>query len=272
MGWERPGAGFTVISQPLGQASAAGCVEWRDDAPPRRRGARAAPHDPLPQRVAASTVALLLAGLRCLGGGGPATGRGHVGGHPDRHRTGCGSVDTGSLCDASVVHDIAVTYDQAAVAAMIAPIGDRREGVDRGDRHHRRETFERVGIRLKGNSSLRWGVGRRGGRGSVTDDAESLPWLVRLDEFVDGQVDRRAAASSSCAPTTRRPRSTRRSRSTCSAEAGLASEHAVALSFSVNGADAGLRLVVQNPDEEWEAENFDTDGLLYKSEAEGDWS
>src|SRR3712207_7829573 len=29
---------------------------------------------------------------------------------------------------------------------------------------------------------------------------------------------------------------------------------------------------VQNLDEDWEAENFSTDGLLYKAEAGGDWS
>ena len=44
------------------------------------------------------------------------------------------------------------------------------------------EVFERAGIRLKGNSSLR----------GVDDgaDPEDLPWLIRLDEFVEGQRPR----------------------------------------------------------------------------------
>ncbi len=141
--------------------------------------------------------------------------------------------------------------------------GDRREGVDRGDRHHRRRDFERAGLRLKGNSSLR----------GVDDGADptDLPWLVRLDEYVDGQAidgwtefivrsnNSETALNEAVALD-------------LLAEAGLASEHAVASSFSVNGGDARLRLVVQNLDEEWEAENFATDGLLYKAEAGGDWS
>ncbi|WP_207210462.1 CotH kinase family protein [Nocardioides zhouii] len=49
-------------------------------------------------------------------------------------------------------------------------------------------------------------------------------------------------------------------------------KHAIASSFSVNGADARLRLVVQGLDEAWEAENFSTPGLLYKAEAGGDWT
>ena len=103
------------------------------------------------------------------------------------------------------------------------------------------ETFERVGLRLKGNSSLR----------GVSDDAETDGPAVADPAR---QVRRRPGAStagpsSSSGPTAPRPRSTRPSRSTCSAEAGLASEHAVATSFSVNGSDAGLRLVVQNLDE-----------------------
>ena len=41
-------------------------------------------------------------------------------------------------------------------------------------------TYERVGMRLKGNSSLR----------GVSDDADpaDLPWLIRLDKYVDGQA------------------------------------------------------------------------------------
>ena len=40
----------------------------------------------------------------------------------------------------------------------------------------------------------------------------------------------------------------------------------------MNGGEPKLRLVVQALDEAWEFENFATDGLLYKSEAGGDWT
>ena len=124
-------------------------------------------------------------------------------------------------------------------------------------------TFEQVGLRLKGNSSLR----------GVDDGADptELPWLVRLDEYVDGQAldgwtdfvvrsnNSETALNEAVALD-------------LLAEAGLASEHAIATSFAVNGGDPTLRLVVQALDESWESENFATDGLLYKSEAGGDWT
>ncbi len=166
--------------------------------------------------------------------------------------------------DSSVVHDIAVEVDDAAVAAMIdsyQETGDKdwieaTVTID-GD------TFEQVGLRLKGNSSLH----------GVTDGADptELPWLVRLDEYVDGQAldgwtdfvvrsnNSETALNEAVALD-------------LLAEAGLASEHAIATSFAVNGGDAKLRLVVQALDEAWEFENFTTAGLLYKSEAGGDWA
>jgi spore coat protein CotH len=54
--------------------------------------------------------------------------------------------------------------------------------------------------------------------------------------------------------------------------AGLATQEAIATRLSVNGAGEQLRLVVQNPDDTWDAENFATDGILYKAESTGDYS
>lgn len=54
--------------------------------------------------------------------------------------------------------------------------------------------------------------------------------------------------------------------------AGLASTPAVAASFSVNGSTADLRLVVQNLDGGWDDQTFDEDGILYKADADGDYS
>ena len=111
-------------------------------------------------------------------------------------------------------------------------------------------TFERAGLRLKGNSSLR----------GVDDDADAQrpavagparqvrrrPGLDGWTEFIVRSNSSETALNEAVALD-------------LLAAAGLASEHAVASSFSVNGADARLRLVVQNLDEAWEAENFAID-------------
>lgn len=175
------------------------------------------------------------------------------------------SVDAGTgVWDASHLHEIGVEVDPDAVAEMIDTYQDS------GDKEWLEatvtidgETYERAGIRLKGNSSLR----------GVSDDSDpaDLPWLLRLDKFVDGQ-----SADGWTSFVVRSNSSETALNEAVAldllAEAGLASEHAVSTSFSVNGSDARLRLVVQDLDEEWEAKNFSTPGLLYKSEAGGDWS
>ncbi len=172
--------------------------------------------------------------------------------------------DGSGIWDASAVHAISIDVDTSALTAMIDTYQETSEKewieatvtIDG-------QSFERVGLRLKGNSSLR----------GVSDDAEpgDLPWLIRLDKYVDGQeIDGWAelVIRSNGSETALNEALAL----DLLAEAGLASEHAIASSFSVNGADARLRLVVQNLDERWEGENFSTPGLLYKAEASGDWS
>ena len=142
------------------------------------------------------------------------------------------------LWDATTLHDISVELDEEEYAAMIATYEetDEKEWIEATVTIDG-EVVERAGLRLEGNSSLR----------SVSADAEptDLPWLIRLDKFIDGH--------------------------SIDGWTGLV-ERAVATSFSVNGADARLRLIVQHLDERWEEENFSTPGLLYKAEAGGDWS
>ncbi len=172
--------------------------------------------------------------------------------------------DGTGVWDATTVHDISIEVDDSAVATMIETYleTDEKEWIEATVTIDG-EVYDNVGLRLKGNSSLR-GV-------SADADAADLPWLVRLDKFVDGQAldgwsefivrsnNSETALNEAVALD-------------LLAEAGLASEHAIATSFSVNGGDARLRLVVQNLDEAWEEENFTSDGLLYKAEAGGDWT
>ena len=162
------------------------------------------------------------------------------------------------------VHDIAVEFDQAEFEAMVETYTSTGEKewitatvtIDG-------TTYENVGLRLKGNSSLR-GV-------TTSDDPATIPWLVKLDEFAEGQnhegLEEFVVRSSS---------SESALNEAVALElldlAGLASQDAIAVRFSVNGSDAVLRLVIDSPDGEWMAEEFSDTGALYKAESTGDWS
>ena len=164
----------------------------------------------------------------------------------------------------SEVHDIAIEFDQAEFEAMVETYnatGDKEwitatvtiDGT----------TYAPVGLRLKGNSSLR-GV-------TVDDDPATIPWLVKLDEFVDDQnhdgIEEFVIRSSS---------STTALNEAVALElldlAGLASQDAIATRLTVNGGEQVLRLVIDSPDGEWMAEQFSDTGALYKAESTGDWS
>lgn len=170
----------------------------------------------------------------------------------------------GSPFDPTVVHDLAINIDEGALDEMIATYEDTGEKtwieatvtVDGS-------TYEQAGLRLKGNSSL---------RGVSGTSAEDLPWLVRLDQFVEGQthqgyediVVRSNSSATSLNETVALA---------LLAEAGLASEDSAPARFSVNGSEATLRLIVEHPDDdEWYETTFDGPGALYKSESTGDWS
>lgn len=162
------------------------------------------------------------------------------------------------------VHDIVVEFDLADFDTMVAAY------TDTGDKDWITATvtidgtsYSDVGLRLKGNSSLR-GV-------SATDDPATIPWLVKLDKFVDDQhhdgltefVIRSSSSSTSL-------------NEAVALElldlAGLASQDAIAVRFSVNGGDPVLRLAIEHPDQAWMAEWFSANGALYKAESTGDWS
>ena len=162
------------------------------------------------------------------------------------------------------VHDIAVEFEQAEFEAMVETYRSTGEKewitatvtIDG-------TTYEDVGLRLKGNSSLR-GV-------STEDDPATIPWLIELDEFVEDQnhegLEEFVVRSSS---------SETALNEAVALElldlAGLASQDAVAVRFSVNGGDPQLRLVIDSPDGEWMAEELADTGALYKAESTGDWS
>lgn len=185
-------------------------------------------------------------------------------------------VSATDVFDASYVHDVSLSFAEADYEAMIeiyATTGEKEwieatvtvDGV----------TYEHAGIRLKGNSSLRGlaGSGRGAGPGGTAsaDAPEDLPWLIRLDEYVAGQDH------NGISELVIRSNVTETSLNEAVALdlielAGLTSEDAAVVAFTVNGSDAVLRLAVENPNDEWLEENFDGAAALYKAESTGDYS
>lgn len=166
-----------------------------------------------------------------------------------------------------VVHTIALTVEASELKKMLQTY------VDSGDKEWIKAdvvmdgtSFSEVGIKLKGNSSL---------RGVTTDTAaETLPLRIRLDKYVDDQL-----LDGYGDFTVRANNSTTALNEAVALDllevAGLASEKAIFTSYSVNGSAEVLRLTVQNLDDVWVEENFPDAGkasVLYKSEADGDWS
>lgn len=171
------------------------------------------------------------------------------------------------LFDSSVVHTISVEFDQTDYDEMIETFtstGDKAwisatVTIDGS-------TYENVGLRLKGNSSL-FGL-----TAATSGNPEDLPWLIRLNKFVDGEDHQ------DYEEIVIRSNSTETALNEAVAQellslAGLASQDPIATTFTVNGGETELRLAVENPDEEWYEDNFtDDDGLLYKADSEGDYS
>ena len=170
----------------------------------------------------------------------------------------------GTVWDAESVHEVSLDVDPDEFAAMLATYQETGEKEWlAADVTIDGQTISDAGIRLKGNSSLR-GV-------SADADPAELPWLIDLDQFVDGQ------SLDGWESFVIRSNNTETSLNEAVAlellqEAGLASEEAVAISFTANGSDATLRLMIQDLDNDWDEATFGTDGTLYKSESTGDWS
>ena len=211
--------------------------------------------------AAAVTVTLLGA---CSSAGGSAPSSTGTAAAVASTAIGAGNV---ALYDDTVVHDIAVTYDQAAYDEMIKAYGSTQEkewieatvvidGV----------TVEKVGMRLKGNSSLR---GVATGTGSA--NPQTLPWLIRFDKYVDGQTyqghtDVVVRGNSS---------KTSLNEAVALELIGLAGEptqQSFATGFRINGGPEVLRLAIELPNDDWDERSFSGEGILYKAESGGDYS
>ena len=92
---------------------------------------------------------------------------------------GTGTVASGSIFDSSEAHEVIIDVGQDDLTLMLQTY------MDSGDKDWVSATvtmdgtvFENVGIKLKGNSSL---------RGVTTESApQDLPWRIKLDKYVSG--------------------------------------------------------------------------------------
>ncbi|WP_052193364.1 CotH kinase family protein [Microbacterium sp. ZOR0019] len=205
---------------------------------------------------------------------------------------GTTSSSSSSFFDTEELHTISIEYDEADYEAMIDAYAqtDEKEWITATVTIDG-ETFEDVGLRLKGNSSLRSLLGDRGGaatnadteapeddplgegEGTVSaDDPAGLPWLIRLDKYVDGQE------FSGRSDFVVRGNNSETSLNEAVAlyaidQAGVAGEDAAFTRLSVNGSDEQLRLVIDVPDDEaWNEDAFGGTGITYKADSSGDYS
>ncbi|MBH0098741.1 CotH kinase family protein [Salinibacterium sp. NSLL150] len=180
------------------------------------------------------------------------------------------TTEADSFFDSAVVHSIEIDVDSDEVLEMVETY------LDSGDKEWLEATvvidgttYEQVGIKLKGNSSLR----------GVTADTpiEELPWRIRLDKYVDGQSIEGVTDVVVRSNNTETSLNEAVALETLSA-AGLASEESVATRFSVNGSEETLLLTVAVPNQSWIERNYEAgllpsdDGILWKAESEGDYS
>lgn len=195
------------------------------------------------------------------GSGAPVAGSGSAG----AGSSGAGSSGIGdaAFLDPAQVHVVNVSDEAGALAHVVATYlsSETKEwatvsvSIDG-------TAYEQVGMRLKGNSSLR----------SISADAEpqTLPWLMRLDKFTDGQnhdgmtefVIRSNSSTTALNEAVALD---------LLAASGLAAQQAAYIALDINGSTS-LRLTVENPNQEWVDRVFATQGLLYKAEAGGDYT
>ena len=169
-----------------------------------------------------------------------------------------------SLWDSTAVHSISLDIAPADSDAIIAAyLADGTTEWARASVTVDGTSLDDVGVAIAGAPAL--------DPDATETDLAGLPWLIRFDEFVDGQniegeTELRLSGNKS---------STALNESLSLellAIAGLATESSVPTSFTVNGGSPRLRLVVQQLDQEWVADQFDAGDLVYAAQPGGDFS
>ena len=172
--------------------------------------------------------------------------------------------ELGSTFDSDIVHTFAIEYAAADFDDMVAKLNSS------GSNEWIEATvtidgsvFQHAGIRLKGTLEA--------GDTATLATPEALPWYVRLDKYVDNQ------ALDGYADFVVRTSNSQTALNEALAlqllgRAGLKTQRAMSVKFSVNGGAQSLRLVIEGLNKAWETTNFDRSALLYKAEKGGDYS
>ncbi|MDX2345237.1 MAG: CotH kinase family protein [Acidimicrobiia bacterium] len=171
--------------------------------------------------------------------------------------------NTVDLFDEGVVHAIELDFDQADLDTAIAiyqetgekeyfPANITIDGV----------TIEEVGVRMKGNSTLRAALQS----GGVADE---IPYLVKLDEYTSGVAYQGFAE---LALRTEGPRGDdlileEMATAAVLDIAGLPFPETSYSGLSINGSSETLRVVVELLDNGYVERLFDDDGVLYKAQS-----
>ncbi len=177
-------------------------------------------------------------------------------------------------------HTVSVTWNEDDYAAMIAAYeADGSKDWIAADITIDGTTVSNVGVRLKGNSTLRSLSGNGAGGGGMggnaassgisSDVPESLPLLIRFDKYVDGQTYQGLGEVSL------RPGSPVLNEALALAltgASGQATQRYAYTTYSVNGSPTQTRLLVENPDEDYADSLFDTPGVLYKADADSSFT
>jgi spore coat protein CotH len=110
---------------------------------------------------------------------------------------------------------------------------------------------------------------------STTSEAQDLPWLIRLDKFVDDQ-NHQGRTDFVVRSNNTETALNEAVALAALAEAGLATQQSAPVRFTANGSDAVLRLVIEHPDDEWTDATFgdgaSSEGVLFQADAQGDYS
>ncbi|WP_061963028.1 CotH kinase family protein [Demequina aurantiaca] len=171
--------------------------------------------------------------------------------------------------DSTQMHTITVDYNESDYDALISSYMESSEKVwISATVTIDGETFENVGLKLKGNSSLR-GLTEDEDATVSAAHPEDLPWIIRLDKYLDDQ------SMDGATEFVVRGNSSETSLNEAVAldllaDTGLAAEEAIAVSFAANGSDSSLRLVIENPNDAWMERELG-DGYLWKAESPGTW-
>ena len=181
-----------------------------------------------------------------------------------------GSID---LFDRSVIHTIELDIDEDDIDSMVANYLDTGDKVFvSADITIDGITIEDVGARLKGFSTLRTAVGA--GLPGAETDFDGLPFLVRLDEFRSGTSYQGVTeiALRTEGPTEDDTVLEEMVSVIVLEEIGLEAPRVAYIAFSLNGGAETLRIVADNPSDEYvERVEGGSGGVLYKAQSAGNF-